>query len=209
MLHIPPLFRHPPTHRSKHGTTSCKDISAYSKVRQLCSGGHWGQTRSGVLPRREQAPTVSETRSELRCTTYTDASPPRRLHTASASCDPDEWTKVVRKEPAGPGALWVVGLYVTSGQGLPGSRKAWRAGPVPVWHSRVVRRLGFGPGWERFAKMPYGYAGWYRRPGFGLGWERFAIPPPSPPPLSPSPYQNPPVGECANTGSPSPSGPVR
>ena len=85
MLHIPPFFRHPPTHRSKHGTTSCKDISAYSKVLQLCSGGHWGQTRSGVLPRREQASTVSETRIELRCTTYTDASTLRRLHTASAS----------------------------------------------------------------------------------------------------------------------------
>jgi hypothetical protein len=210
MLHIPPLFRHPPTHRSKHGTTSCKDISAYSKVRQLCSGGHWGQTRSGVLPRREQAPTVSETRSELRCTTYTDASPPRRLHTASASCDPDEWTKVVRKEPAGPGALWVVGLYVTSGQGLPGSRKAWRAGPVPVWHSRVVRRLGFGPGWERFAKMPYGYAGWYRRPGFGLGWERFAIPPPPPPPPPlPFPVPESPRRRMCQHGFPSPFRPCQ
>jgi len=179
MLHIPPLFRHPPTHRSKHGTTSSKDISAYSKVRQLCSGGHWGQTRSGVLPRREQAPTVSETRSELRCTTYTDASPPRRLHTASASCDPDEWTKVVRKEPAGPGALWVVGLYVTSGQGLPGSRKAWRAGPIPVWHSRVVRRPGFGPGWERFAKMPGGTGA---RASARAG-NVLPLPPPPPSPL--------------------------
>ena len=121
------LFRRP------LGPIGCKGIFFSG-----CSGGHWGQTRSGVPHRRERAPTVSETRSELRCTTYTDASPLRRLHTASASRNPDDWTKVVRKEPAGPEALWVVGLYVTSGQGLPGSRKAWRAGPVPVWHSRVV-----------------------------------------------------------------------
>ena len=102
---FPPLFRHPPTHRSKHGTTSCKDIFASSKFHQLCSGGQWSQTRSGVLPRREQAPMVSESRIELRCTTYTDASTLRHLHTASAPCNPDEWTKLVRKEPAGPGAL--------------------------------------------------------------------------------------------------------
>ena len=121
---------------------------------------------------------------------------------------------MVRKEPAGPGALVVVGLHVTTGQGLPGSRKAWRAGPVPVWHSRVVSgarasaRAGNVLPQSRMA-MPGGL----RRSGFGPGpgWERFAYPPPPSPPLSfsLSPYQDPPVGECANTGSLSPQAPVR
>jgi hypothetical protein len=149
----------------------------------ICSGGHWGQTRSGVPHRRERAPTVSETRSELRCTTYTDASPLRRLHTASASRNPDDWTKVVRKEPAGPEALWVVGLYVTSGQGLPGSRKAWRAGPVPVWHSRVVS--GARASARAGNVLPI-------------------------PPLSLSPYQNPPRRRLCQHGFPFPfQAPVR
>jgi hypothetical protein len=173
--HFPPLFRHPPTHRSKHGTSSRKDISAHPKVHQLCSGGHWGQTQSGVLHRREQAPTVSETRSELRCTTYTDASPLRRLHTASASCDPDEWTKVVRKEPAGPGALWVVlicdiwtgSAWVSQGMaGRPCSRMAQPGGPAPglrpglgtfcqnaVWLCRVVLAPGLRPGPGTFCQF--------------------------------------------------------
>ena len=96
---------------------------------------------------------------------------------------------MVRKEPAGPGALVVVGLHVTTGQGLPGSRKAWRAGPVPVWHSRVVSgarasaRAGNVLPQSRMA-MPGGL----RRSGFGPGWERFAYPsPPSPPSPFPSP----------------------
>ena len=101
-----------------------------------------------------------------------------------------------------------MGFYVTSGQGLPGSRKARRAGPVPVWHSRVVRRPGFGPGWERFAKMPYGYAGWYRRPGFGPGRERFANPPLPPPLPFPLPVPESPRRRMCQHGFPFPFRPL-
>ena len=133
----------------------------------------------------------------LRTPTLASSAPPHY----QASHDPDERTEkvvrkepagpgalvVVRKEPAGPGALVVVGLHVTTGQGLPGSRKAWRAGPVPVWHSRVVSgaRASARAG-NALPKQPHGYAGWCRRPGFGPGRERFAYPPP---PFPLSPYQ--------------------
>jgi hypothetical protein len=73
---IPPLFRHPPTHRSSMGQYAARTSSS-PKVYQLCSGGHWGQTRSGVPLRQERAPTVPETRSELRCTFSRGSGPAR------------------------------------------------------------------------------------------------------------------------------------
>jgi hypothetical protein len=104
MLHIFHRFfgnAHPPL---KYGTICRKDKHHLRKFNNIAQEAI-GAMRSGVLPRRERTPKVPETGSELRCTTFTDASPPRRLHTASASCDPDDWTNVVRKEPAGPGSF--------------------------------------------------------------------------------------------------------
>ena len=79
----------------------------------------------------------------------------------------------------------------------------WAGGPLG---SGLVCDIWTGAAWvsQGMAGRPcsgMAQPGGLRRPGFGPGWERFANPPP---PLSLSPYQNPPVGDCANTGFPFP-----
>ena len=79
-----PAFRHPPTHRSSTGLPIYFKDESSTMIQQVVQEAIGAKLWSGVLRRRERAPTVLEDRSELGCTTCTDASPPLRLHTTSA-----------------------------------------------------------------------------------------------------------------------------
>ena len=147
------IFRTRPTHREKsHGASSSlvtctKDIQRSSLEFHRPSRLHamfrrpWGQQGQESHIVGNECQRQWGTRSELRCTTYTDASPlrlstqPKHLapptirQPLSVRSRPSRWP-LVNLDPQGAGLAGGPSCVMRTGTAW--VYKAWRAGPAPV-----------------------------------------------------------------------------
>ena len=178
------LFRHPPTHRSKHGTLQFQGFSSSQQFDKSAQEAFGGQTRSGVRYHRARMATVTDPGASygVPCT------PTPRLTGASI-------------RPAHP-ANSMIGQKRRSGRSRLG-RGPWVCGLLSdMWSGAARVSQGMAGRPCSIMAQPGGL----RRPGFGPGWERFA----NPPPPCPSPRTRTPRRRmCQHGFSPSPPGPCQ